>query len=112
MSSAFRIRTVKIFLALLGAYALLSLPAWFGPAFLEGMSTVIYITPILAIYLFHTLGVPGLLQHNGYCGWGMCSPTVFGWTFLAVFWMCVLWLLAWGIARATMRTKEPAQTRS
>jgi hypothetical protein len=85
------------------------LPAWIGPAFLEGISSVIYMTPILAVYLFHTLGVPGLLEHHGHCGWGLCSPTVFGWTFLAVFWACVLWLLARGIASLTLRLNSRVQ---
>jgi hypothetical protein len=107
-----KLRTAKVFVALVSTYVLLSLPAWFGPTFLEGISSVIYMTPILAVYLLHTLGVPGLLEHNGHCGWGLCSPTIFGWTFLAVFWVCVLWFLAWGIARVTLRPDRRAQTHT
>src|SRR5688500_15662905 len=95
------LRTAKIFVGIWIAYALLSLPAWFGPAFLEGISSVIYFTPILTIYLFHWLGIPGLLQHNGHCGWGLCAPTVTGWVVLILFWVGVVWLVAWGIARLT-----------
>jgi hypothetical protein len=58
---------------------------------------------LLSIYLFHHLGVPGLLEHKGQCGWGMCSPTAFGWTFLLVFWIGVAWLAAWGLACLTAR---------
>jgi hypothetical protein len=105
-------RTIKIFAGLLGAYAVLSLPAWVGPAFLEGMSSYIYIAPILAVYLFHALGVPGLLEHNGACGWGVCSPTVWGWAFLVVFWIFVAWLVARVIARLTLRSRgTPASGR-
>lgn len=97
------LRTVKIFIGIWIAYAVLSLPAWFGPAFLEGISSVIYLTPILAVYIFHKFGIPGLLQHNGYCGWGICAPTVTGWVVLVTFWAGVAWLVAWGIARLTSR---------
>ena len=99
-------RTAKIFAGLLSAYVVLSVPAWVGPAFLEGISSYIYITPILAIYLFHTLGVPGLLEHNGACGWGLCSPTAFGWAFLIVFWAGLAWFVAWGVARLTLRRRD------
>jgi len=61
-------RTVKIFIGLWVAYALLSLPAWVGPAFLQEISSAIYLTPIWAIYIFHRLGVPGLLEHGGVKG--------------------------------------------
>jgi hypothetical protein len=44
------------------------------------------------------LGVPGLLEHQGQCGWGLCSPTLFGFAFLAVFWLLAFWLAAWGLA--------------
>lgn len=92
-----RPRTIRIFAVLVASYALLSLPAWLGPESLQGISMVIYITPILAVYLFHHFGIPGLLQHGGACGWGWCSPTVLGWTVLVLFWIVVVWLAAWGI---------------
>src|SRR2546422_10501598 len=97
-------RTVSILAGLLSAYVVLSLPAWVGPAFLEEISSDIYLTPILAIYRFHALGVPGLLEHGGACGWGWCSPTASGWAFLIVFWVGVAWCVAWGVARLTLRS--------
>jgi|SRR5882724_10345060 len=102
-------RTLKILAALLSAYVILSVPAWWGPAFLEEASAYIYIMPILAIYLFHAIGIPGLLEHNGACGWGICSPTIFGWAFLILFWVGIAWLIAWGVARLTTRSKANAR---
>ena len=96
-------RTLKTLAILLAGYVLLALPAYVGPAVLEELSSYLVMPPLLSIYLFHALGVPGLLQHGGACGWGMCSPTVFGWAFLALFWLGVAWVLAWVLARVTAR---------
>ena len=64
---------------------------------------LLVLVPLLSIYLFHRLGVPGLLEHGGHCGWGWCAPTPYGWAFLAIFWLAVAALAAWGLARITMR---------
>src|SRR6267143_7140158 len=101
-------RTVKIFTGLWDVYALLSLPAWVGPAFLQEISSDIYLTPIGAIYIFHRLGVPGLLEHGGACGWSLCSPTAPGWAFLIVFWVGIAWCVAWGLVRLTLRSRARA----
>ena len=61
------------------------------------------IVPVMSIYAFHAVGVPGLLEHQGHCGWGMCSPTAVGYLFLAAFWVAAFWLLAWGLAYLTRR---------
>lgn len=95
----FEPRTLKILAAILSGYAALSIPAWWGPSYLETVSSYVLIVPILSIYLFHSLGIPGLLEHNGACGWGLCSPTPFGWIFLVLFWVGVAWLVAKGVAR-------------
>lgn len=89
----------RIFSVLLGAYGLLALPAYTGPAVLEELSGYFVLVPFLSIYIFHKLGVPGLLEHGGACGWGWCSPTVFGWIFLALFWLGIAWLVATALAR-------------
>jgi hypothetical protein len=101
-------RTLKILAVLLTAYALLVISAYWGPAYLEGMSSYFVIVPFLSIYIFHKLGIPGLLEHNGACGWGWCSPTASGWAFLVVFWIAVAWFIAWGLARLTARSKADA----
>jgi hypothetical protein len=92
-------RTRRIFAVLLAGYAVLALPAYVGPAFLEELGSLFVLAPLLSIYLFHKLGLPGLLEHGGACGWGWCAPTVFGWTFAALFWIGVTWLAAALLAR-------------
>jgi hypothetical protein len=82
-------RTLKIFAILIIGYALLAIPAYFGPSYLESASSYLVMVPFLSIYIFHRLGVPGLLEHNGACGWGWCTPTVFGWAFLGLLWIGV-----------------------
>lgn len=96
-------RTLKILALLLIGYTLLVIPAYHGPAFLESLSTFFVMAPLLSLALFHQLGVPGLLEHNGFCGWGWCPPTVFGWTFLCIVWTGVIWLVAWGLSRLTIK---------
>lgn len=95
--------TPKILAALLGGYVLLALPAYVGPAFLEGVSGFFVLVPLLSIYLFHKIGIPGLLEHGGACGWGWCAPTVFGWILAALFWIGLAWLVAAGLARLISR---------
>lgn len=55
---------------------------------------------LLTLYFFNHIGIPGLLEHGGYCGWGMCDPTPFGLIFLAAFVLMSLWVLAWALASA------------
>jgi len=101
-------RTLKFLAGLIAAYALLVLPAYLGPSWLEELSGLFVLVPFLSIYLFQKIGIPGLLEHGGACGWGWCAPTAFGWVFLALFWLGVAWLAAWGLARLTARWTRPA----
>lgn len=91
-------RTLRILAVLLVTYGLLIIPIFIWPAYADSPAGLLLLVPSLSIYLFHRAGVPGLLEHNGLCGWGWCAPTPFGWFFLAAFWLAVAWLVAWGIA--------------
>jgi len=97
-----RARTLKILAALLGAYVLLALAGMLGPPF-ERVSAPLILAPFFSAHVFHKLGVPGLLEQGGNCGWGWCSPTPLGWVLVALFWLGIAWLAAWGLARLTMR---------
>lgn len=96
-------RTLKILAGLLLGYALLVAAAHWGPPLFEVPGTVAVMVPYLSIHLFHKFGVPGLLEHDGLCGWGWCAPTVSGWVLAAVLWIALAWLVAWGVARLTRR---------
>ena len=63
---------------------------------------------VLSVHIPHRLGIPGLLEHKGACGWGWCAPTVFGWIFLALFWLSIAWFFAWAIARLMARARRVA----
>jgi hypothetical protein len=95
-------RTLKTLAAVLGGYALLAAAGFLAPA-LQPVSAVLVLVPLLSVHLFHRIGVPGLLEHDGMCGWGWCSPTPLGWAFLLLFWLGAAWLAAWGIARLALR---------
>ncbi len=92
-------RTFVVFAILMAAFALLTLPALVWPKYLDSPLGIVVAVPYLSVYLFHGLGVPGLLQNNGACGWGWCALTPFGWAFLCIVWLTVLWLMAWLIAK-------------
>jgi hypothetical protein len=96
-------RTLKILGALLAVFVLLGLPAYVGPSVLEPIGVYVVIVPVMSIYAFHAIGIPGLLEHQGHCGWGMCSPTAAGYVFLVAFWVAAFWLVAWGLAYLTRR---------
>ena len=98
-----KLRTLKFLAAIVATYALLVLPGFFWPSYFESPAGLLILVPGLSVYFFHTVGVPGLLEHDGYCGWGLCSPTVFGAVFVVVFWVIVAWLVAWGAAEVTRR---------
>ena len=93
-----KLRTLKIFVLIVAAYALLVLPGFLWPSYFESPAGLLVLVPGLSVYFFHKVGVPGLLEHNGLCGWGWCSPTVFGMVFVVVFWVIAVWLVAWAIA--------------
>lgn len=101
-------RVLRVLIALLLGYALLILPGWVWPSYFDSPAGLLVLVPGLSIYFFHKIGVPGLLEHNGLCGWGWCAPTPFGWVFLVAFWVGFACLMAWGIAALTLRV-SPAQ---
>ena len=96
-------RTLKILAVVLVLYGLLALPSFVWPAYADSPAGLFVLVPGLSIYLFHKAGIPGLLEHNGLCGWGWCAPTSFGWVFLVLFWLVAAWLLAWAIASLSSR---------
>ncbi len=100
-----RLRTLKILVAILGLYGLLLLPAVFWPSYLDSPAGLLALGPFLSVYFFHHLGIPGLLEQNGACGWGWCSPTPVGWVFIVAFWLVLAWLIAWAVAALTSRRR-------
>lgn len=97
----FQPRTLKFLFAIIAAFLLLTLPALVWPGYLDSPAGLIVAVPYLSIYLFHKIGIPGLLVNNGLCGWGWCAPTGFGWFFLTTFWILIAWLIAWGFSSLT-----------
>lgn len=53
---------------ILGSYLLLWAPSFFVPAYSDSAPGLIASIPFVVIYLFHGIGIPGLLQNDGACG--------------------------------------------
>lgn len=87
-------KTLKVMALIIGVYALLCLPGLVWPQYLDSPIGLLAAIPFLSVYAFHAIGIPGLLEHNGACGWGWCAPTPFGWVFIAAVWLLVVWGLA------------------
>lgn len=88
--------------AIIGVIALLLSPSLIWSEYLESPVGLVVIVPFVSIYLFHSIGIPGLLEHAGACGWGWCAPTIFGWFFLFAFWLVVLWVFALFLSEITL----------
>ncbi len=100
-------RTLKFLLFIVVGYVLLVLPGLFWRSYFDSPAGYLVFVPFLSVHLFHKIGVPGLLEHNGLCGWGWCSPTLLGLVFAAAFWVIVAWCIAWGVAALTNRLAAP-----
>ena len=101
--------TIKVFLLVAVAYAGIWLPyvVWRDnlPSYLAAPYAVLWLAQAIPVYILNGIGIPGLLQNNGLCGWGWCAPTVFGYVVLAIFWVVVTWLSAWFISNLTSAGK-------
>ena len=99
-------RTLRTLMLLMLGYALLVFPGFLWPSYFDSPAGLLVLVPGLSTYLFHKIGVPGLLEHNGLCRWGWCAPTAFGWVFLVASWLLLAWLIAWGIAALILRIRN------
>ena len=67
--------TVKVLLVIAAAYAGVWLPyvVWQGnvTADLSALYAVLGFAHVIPVYILNSIGVPGLLQNNGHCGWGV-----------------------------------------
>jgi hypothetical protein len=96
-------RTMKIMAILVCCYFLLWVPIYFWPAYLDSPFGLLIVLPYFSLYLLHGLGIPGLLEHNGACGWGWCSPSLLGWLVLSILGCFITWLLARVIVTITSK---------
>ena len=96
-------RTLKILALLLLTYGLLWLLVSQNAAAADSPLALLMALPLFFVYAFHKVGVPGLLEHNGLCGWGWCAPTPLGWLAAAAAVLFGFWLMAWAIAALTAR---------
>jgi hypothetical protein len=101
----FERRTFKYLAAIVASYVALILPGAIWSSYLDSPAGYLLLVPYFSIAVFHKLGVPGLLEHDGLCGWGWCSPTVFGWIFAVALWLLLAWLCAWMLATLSWRLR-------
>ena len=95
--------TLKIFGLLLVGVALLGAPAAIWPAYLDSSIGRLLAAPYFLLLILSGLGLPGLLQNNGACGWGWCGPSALGYVVMIVAGLAALYGLAALIARIRAR---------
>lgn len=99
-------RTIVLMAKLMGVYLLLCVPLFVWPGLIDNPVGVILALPFISLYIFDAIGIPGLLENDGACGWGWCGPTPFGVVFVGIFWLLIAWLLARLIIRVTGTREE------
>ncbi|MEO8672087.1 MAG: hypothetical protein ABI411_12290 [Tahibacter sp.] len=101
-------RTLALFLGIVATYTLLLLPGLWSSFYRDSVGGPLVLAPYLTILGLHAVGVPGLLERNGLCDGGWCSPTVPGWTLAGVVWLAITWVIAALIDRLT-RPRAPCR---
>jgi len=93
------LRTAKVFALLCVAQLVLALPGLRWPGYLDTPIGLLLVAPYFTAYIAHALGMPGLLEKGGACGWGWCAPSGLGWLVIGASW----WAAWWGIASMVSR---------
>ena len=75
MTSNAQATHAKILSLIFVGYGLLAIFATIRPVDSESAAGVVLAISLLSVYVLHSADVPGLLEHNGLCGAGWCSPT-------------------------------------
>ncbi len=101
----FEPRVLKLLLALLATAGVVALPGLIWPAWLDSPAGWVVLMPFFLAHLLHSVGVPGLIENAGLCGWGWCSPTAQGWAVSALICVLVIWALAAVLVHAWMRAR-------
>lgn len=98
-------RPWKIFAVIVGAYGLLLAVGLLFEDTLGAVAMPLVAVPYFSVLLMHKAGLPGVLEHDGLCGWGWCMPTPLGWALTAALWLALAWGLSLGIA-ALLRARR------
>ena len=100
-------RPWKVFGVMVAAYALLLVLGTLFSETLGPVAVVLAALPYFSVLLMHKAGLPGVLEHDGLCGWGWCMPTPLGWALAAVLWLALAWGLAWAISALWRARRRP-----
>lgn len=95
----------RIFAIIVGSYTLLLVLGTLFEETLGAVALVLVVVPYFSVLLMHKAGLPGVLEHEGLCGWGWCAPTPLGWALTAVLWLGLAWGLSLAIAALLRNTR-------
>lgn len=98
-------RTSALMAKIVGAYLLLCVPLIVWPDLIDNPFGDILALPFISLYFFDAVGIPGLLDNAGACGWGWCGPSLFGILFVGFFWLMIAWFAARLIVHVTRPPK-------
>lgn len=89
----------RIFAGIVGSYTLLLVLGTLFEDTLGAVALALVVVPYFSVLLMHKAGLPGVLEHDGLCGWGWCAPTPLGWVLTAALWLGLAWAVSLGIAK-------------
>ena len=85
-------RQNKVFLILLLGYYAIIVLCMVSTKVSSSPFGIVLLPLIFLAYVFHNLGIPGVLQNNGVCGWGWCMPTIAGYLLGSILLVPLLWV--------------------
>lgn len=91
-------KAIRIWIALLVAYATGATAIAAARGDVEEIVAFAAIVPFVFASVLQHFSIPGMLEHGGYCGWGMCNPTTAGWLVGSGVTAGLLWLVALALA--------------
>lgn len=96
-------RALVYLFVMVGLYLIALAPSLVWPAYLDSPMRVLVIAPFVVAQVLHGLGLPGLLEADGLCGWGWCNPSPVGWLLAAFVLLAAAAALALALAWLTAR---------
>jgi hypothetical protein len=98
---------LSIIAAIACGWLLAVLPALVWPGYLDSPARLLVLPAYAIAHALHALGLPGVLESGGLCGWGWCAPTPVGWILAGLVLLAALVLVVVAGGRLLARRPRP-----